>query len=255
MALNAYIDESGDRGWQPREWTAPGQRSGSSRIFAMTAVIVPAGSEGQLLQTWQAAAQAVGRRPGDVMHWQSVRQHEQRRYLADVVAGMPNLQTISVVLCKQHLTNASAIRDAGYLYNWTFRLMIERLSWLGQRSGHVVTPTFAQVSGLITARLTLYINRLKRDTTFIEWPFLGPAGIDTPANRRMLQVADCASGAVYAAFEPGDLQYTEQSYLTAIKPRIWRRPGRPLWKDGLKYGPWPSADCKAELPWLEAFCQ
>jgi hypothetical protein len=254
MALNAYIDESGDRGWQPRQWPAPGQRSGSSRIFSMTAVIIPSGSEGQILPVWEAAARALGRRPGDVMHWQAVRQHEQRRYLVDQIASLPALQTISVVLCKQHLANAAAIRDPGYLYNWTFRLMIERLSWLGQRSGQTVTATFAQVSGLVTARLRLYVNRLRTETNFIEWTHLGTPGIDTPANRRMLQIADCTSGAVYAAFEPGDLQYTEQSYLTAIKPCIWRRPGRPLWKDGLKYGPWPSADCKNEHPWFEAFC-
>jgi hypothetical protein len=78
--------------------------------------------------------------------------------------------------------------------------------------------------------------------------------IDTPANRRMLQLADCASGAVFAAFEPGALQYTEQAYLRALKPRLWRRAHRPLWRDGLKYGPWPSSDCAAEHPWFSTFC-
>jgi len=80
-----------------------------------------------------------------------------------------------------------------------------------------------------------------------------PPTIDTAANRRMLQLADSLSGAVHAAFEADDWGYTDQSYLEMLKPVIWCRPGRKLWQDGLKFGPWPSSACKAEHPWFEDF--
>jgi hypothetical protein len=135
--------------------------------------------------------------------------------------------------------------------------MVERLSWFGQSRGGQVHPTFAQVSGLLTARLRLYIERLHREPdSSIQWAHLkSPFRIDTPKNRAMLQLADSASGAVTSAFEPDPLGYTEQRYLEALMPKIWRRPGRELWKDGLKYGPWPSSDCGAEHPWFVDFCR
>jgi hypothetical protein len=68
-------------------------------------------------------------------------------------------------------------------------------------------------------------------------------------------VADVASEAVFAAFEPDPYGYTEQGYLEMLRPVIWRRAHRELWQDGLKVGPWPDEDCKAEHGWFEGFCR
>jgi hypothetical protein len=221
----------------------------------MTALLVPDGVQSIALDTWERAAQQIGRRPDDVVHWVHVKNIGQRKHLASAIASVPDVQTISVVLCKFHLPNVSALKDPGYLYNWTLRFVVERLSWFGQQHGDQVAMTFAQVKGLEPATLTGYLDLLEHKETFIQWDHVKvPPRIDTPANRRMLQLADSASGAVYAAFERDQWGYTEQGYLELLKPVLWRRPGRPLWKDGLKYGPWPSEDCSQEHPWFEGFC-
>jgi hypothetical protein len=260
MALqwNAYVDESGDRGWTLRPPDLPpGVRGGSSRIFSLTAVLIPAGAEHEALRAWDVITPQVGRRPGDVVHWQNVKGHGARRHLAATVAALPNVRVISVVLCKHHLQHAAGLHDPGRLYNWTLRLLVERLSWFGHRSGDTVAATFSQVKGLRPELLHDYIDKLRgRDDTYMEWASLMlPFGISTPTNRRMLQLADTASGAIFSAFEPDDLGYVTRDYLDIVRPALWRRPGRPLWRDGLKYGPWPSAECRTEHPWFDQFCE
>lgn len=223
----------------------------------MTAVLVPDGAQTAALQSWDIAAQQIDRRPGDVVHWVNVKGPGQRKHLVATIASVWDVQTISVVLCKFHLPNARMLRDPGYLYRWTLRLLVERLSWFGQSRGSQVGMTFSQVQGLDPETLHRYLELLRAEhETHIEWGALKlPARIDTPANRRMLQLADTASGAVFAAFEPDDYGFTEQGFLEMLRPVIWRRPSRPLWKEGLKYGPWPTpADCAPEHPWFQGFC-
>ena len=226
MLWHAYVDESGDRGWVPRPPNLPpGQRAGSSAIFSMTAVIVPDGSQPAILRGWSQAAQEIDRASGVVVHWQNVKNTGQRKHLATYIASIPHVHTVSVVLCKGHLPNVQTLRQPEYLYNWTLRLLVERVSWFGNSHGDQVRLTFAEVPGLPLAKLTVYLAKLKANQTYIDWGALRlPPRIDTPKNRRMLQLADSASGAVFAAFEPDLWGYTEQGYLTILKPVIWRRP-------------------------------
>ncbi len=55
----------------------------------------------------------------------------------------------------------------------------------------------------------------------------------------MLQVADLAGGACFAAFKSDAFGFTEQAYLRALKKRMWCRSDRELWQDELKVIPWP----------------
>ncbi len=221
----------------------------------MTAVLIPDGAQSVALAAWDQAKSEIGRSAGDAVHWVNVKKPGQRKHLTATIAAIPNVQVISVILCKFHLPNVTMLgQDLEYLYNWPLRLLVERISWFGQRHGVEVATTFAQVKGLSPVRLVAYLDRLRELETKISWSNMRlPPRIDTPANRRMLQIADSASGAVYAAFEADKWGFTEQGYLQMLKPVIWRRPGRPIWKDGLKYGPWPDPSCAAEHPWFDGF--
>lgn len=256
MLWHAYIDESGDRGWSPRPANLPvGKQGGSSRIFALTAVLVPDGTQTAALATWDRVGLEIGRRPEDPIHWVNVKAPGQRAHLVGTVVSLAGVQTISVVLCKYHLPNAQGLRNVDRLYNWTLRLLVERISWFGQYRGDVVAMTFSQVQGMDPGKLHSYVDKLQEVETYIRWSALKlPARIDTPRNRRMLQVADTASGAVFAAFEKDPWGYSTREYVELLKPVIWRRPSRPLHADGLKYGPWPDANCEAEHDWFQAFC-
>jgi hypothetical protein len=119
-----------------------------------------------------------------------------------------------------------------------------------------VRATFAQVKGLPYQTLKDYLATLRQKPSSIRWGNLeSPIKLATPDGRRMLQVADTASGAVYAAFERDAYDLTEQVFLQSLRPAIWVRSNRQFWQDGLKYGPWPNADCASEHPWFEEFCK
>lgn len=219
----------------------------------MSALLIPAGTEPKALAEWDRASREIDR-AGQVIHWQNVRTPGQRKHLASAVAAIPDVNTISVVLCKWHLPNVSTLTDPGYFYHWTCRLLVERLSYFGQKRGDTVAMTLAQVTGHAPSKVRAYLKRLGSMPTTIDWGSLKPVPtFSTPQKRRMLQLADTVSGAVYAAFAPDDWGFSEQGYLEIVKPTIWRRPGRKLWQDGLKYGPWPNDQCRAEHPWLEGF--
>ena len=86
---------------------------------------------------------------------------------------------------------------ADYLYNWTLRLLVGRLSWFGKRHQAQTIMHFAQVKGLPPRVIADYLSGLQRQATNIKWGHLMmPAKVDTPHNQRMLQIADTASGAV-----------------------------------------------------------
>jgi hypothetical protein len=188
------------------------------------------------------------------VHWQDVRSPGARKHLVTTLSGLPDFQTISVVLCKWHLKNVHVLTDPAFFYHSTARLLIERLSWFGKSRGDVVSLVLAQVKGHPPSKVHAYLKKLGSMPTSIEWAHLKPPpAFGTPKVRRLLQLADTASGAVFAAFEPDLWGYTDQSYIDLLKPAMWRPPGRALSKYGLKVGPWPDAGCAAEHGWLPAF--
>ncbi len=217
----------------------------------MTAVIVPDGSQTQILDAWSNAASAIGRKPSTTLHWVNVKSHPQRVYLSSVLCGFQQAYVCSVVLSKWDVRNARAIRQPHYLYGWLLRVLVERLSWFAKKQGGQIVLHFSQVKGLPPETISTYVDKLRQQETSIEWTALVlPLRVNTPQNQRMLQVADTASGVVFAAFEWDDYGNTERRYLEIIKPRLWCPPRGELSKYGLKVAPFPHP----RHGWLEGFC-
>ncbi|HYT80287.1 MAG TPA: hypothetical protein VEQ37_13760 [Actinomycetota bacterium] len=86
--------------------------------------------------------------PGTVIHWINVKAVGQRKHLIDTIKTIPNVQTISVVLCKFHLPNVNRLSNPEYLYHWPLRLLVERLSFFGYHRGDMVSIWLSQVKGL-----------------------------------------------------------------------------------------------------------
>ena len=250
---HAYVDESGDRGWKRRPANLPpGTRAGSSEHFCLTAVLVPDGAQSVILETWEQVATEIGRRPSDTIHWKSVRSHSQRLHLCGAVHSVGHLHVISVVVSKWDVDNARAVRTPVYLYNWALRLLVERLSWFGRRRSAHIVMHFAQVKGLPPHIVADYLVGLQGQATNIEWSHLTmPATVNTPRNQKMLQIADTASGAVYAAFEWDEYGNTERRYLDSLHSQLWRPAGGELQTYGLKICPWPHP----RHQWVQAFCR
>jgi hypothetical protein len=254
---HAYVDEFGDRGWKLRPINpTAASHHGASGVFGATAILLPDGAQTAILAEWDKAVVSVGRPPGTPIHWVNVRGHSQRRLLARTIGEQTALTTITVAICKHHLPPAPGLRDPTYLYNWTLRLLLERISWFAKGRGAEMSLTFSQITGITPATINAYLTLLQAGTTNIEWGYLRlPAKIDTPPRRRMLQLADTAAGAVYRALEPDDLGFTERAFLDEMKPRIWRRyRTHSLVRSGFKLGPWPDTAEEAHVPWFGTFC-
>jgi|GEM_PF-1224917 len=250
---HAYVDESGDRGWKRRPTDLPpGTRGGSSEHFCLTAVLVPEGAQPAILERWEQVAVEIGRRRSDTIHWTKVRSHPRRLHLCNAVQAVEDLRVISVVFGKWDVGSARAVRASDDVYTWALRLLVERLSWFGRHRQAQTVMHFAQVKGLPPRSIADYLGGLQRQATTIEWDHLMmPARVDTPRNQRMLQIADTASGAVYAAFEWDEYGNTERRYLDTLHSRLWRPAGGALQTYGLKICPWPHP----RHSWVQTFCR
>lgn len=241
--LYAYIDEAGDRSRRP---------SATDHFVMSSAVIVPDFHLGTASAFLADLRRELRRSPGDCLHWANLKSHSDRVHASQRVGAQSWLQITSVVVCKRHLTGASLNDDQAYLY--TFRFLLERLSWLARDARRELTYTLAHVKRFKLSTLRQYEAALRntRDCQ-VSWPELGGRGgvLEQPSRVEYLQLADIAASATYAAFEPDRFRNTERRYLEGLAPRLYRRGAAPLTSYGLKIHPF-NATTKAAYPWVAA---
>ncbi|MFC8432225.1 DUF3800 domain-containing protein [Streptomyces sp. NPDC057253] len=240
--LHAFIDEAGVRS----------RSKASSDHFVMTAVIL---DDQDLPAAAQFLAQLrldLGRGPSDELHWVNLKQHDQRVHAAKSLGGQSWATISNVVACKRHLS--TKITD-GQFYLYTFRYLLERLSWYARDAQATLHYTLAHITRpqMTIGDLRQYEAALRAMQTSIVWTALDPAGgkINQPAKVEMLQCADLAASATYRAFELDRFGNTEDRYLRELSPRIYRRGGGAITSYGMKVHPWDS-NTKAAYPWVAA---
>jgi hypothetical protein len=198
----------------------------------------------------------LGRQPGDTLHWRNFKSHTNRLCAAKSLGEQTWTTVSTVVVCKRHLAG-SLTDDQAYLY--TFRYLLERLSWLARDRNSELSYTLAHIIRFKIAQLRSYEATLRRmaaqGTCNIEWAYLDPAGgsLDQPSRVELLQAADLAASATFAAFEPDRHGFTEPRYLQLLGPRLYRRGtgANRLTSYGLKIHPWADST-KAAYPWVAA---
>lgn len=222
----------------------------------MSAVVVFNSQEGEALDFLAGLRGRLRRKPGDVLHWKNYNAHTDRLLASSEVGLRADLFKISsVVVCKQHLpANNDFDHDRAYLY--TFRFLLERLSWLARSRGAELNYVLGHVVRFKLPKLREYEARLRSMSPTqcqIAWDFVDPAGgrIDQPARVELLQVADIAASAVGVAFNPDPNGFTETRYLRNLLPATYRPEGRLLTTYGLKMHPW-NDNTKAAYPWVAA---
>ncbi|WP_157985251.1 DUF3800 domain-containing protein [Lentzea terrae] len=241
--LRAFIDESGQRA----------KTKFSSDHFVLSAVII---ADEDMPRSTALLAQVrsdLRRRPGDALSWKNIKSHSQRLYLAKALSEQNWLTVSSVVVCKRHLTGGDSM-DEDQLYLYTFRLLLERLSWFARDQGRVLEYTLAHIVRFKIEKLREYENRLRSvPDCQVAWPFLDPHGgrLEQPATLEQLQLADAAASATAAGFNVDDYGNTETRYLAELAPRLYRRGEAPLTSYGLKMHPWRDTT-KAAYPWVAA---
>ncbi|MFC7867380.1 DUF3800 domain-containing protein [Streptomyces murinus] len=240
--LHAFIDEAGVRS----------RSRSSSDHFVMTAIVL---ADQDLPAAAQFLAQLrsdLGRGPKDTLHWVALKKHEQRIHAAKFLGGQEWATISNVVACKRHLS--TQITDSQF-YLYTFRYLLERLSWLARDSHATLTYTLAHITRpqMTIGELRQYEASLQAMPTSIEWGALDPKGgrIDQPDRTDILQCADLAASATFRAFEPDNYGNTEGRYLHELSPRLYRRHGGAITSYGMKLHPW-DANTKAAYPWIAA---
>jgi hypothetical protein len=241
--LSAFIDESGQRS----------STTASSDHFVMSAVVFSDADRTKAAGLLTALRLELGRRPGDVLHWQNVRTHTQRVHIAQRLGGATFLTVSSVIVCKRYFEPGTRLKDEDVSYLYTMRFLLERLSWMARDAGQTLEYTLAHVKRFKLSKLREYEERLvEQPDCKIAWKSVPRGGrIDQPSRIEELQLADMVASATAQAFEPDAFGNTEQRYFREISPRLYRRGPAPVTSYGLKMHPWNNKT-KAAYPWVAA---
>ncbi|WP_432044153.1 DUF3800 domain-containing protein [Streptomyces cadmiisoli] len=240
--LHAYIDEAGVRS----------HSRASSDHFVMSAVIVDDADATTAQEFLATLRKELGRQPGDTLHWVNLKKHEERVHAAKRLGSQEWATISNVIVCKRHLGGGLDEKQA-YLY--TLRYLLERLSWFARDSSAVLTYTLAHIVRMQLAHLRQYEAALQGQPTQIAWSALDPKGgkMDQPKRIEMLQCADLAASAAFAAFNPDRFGNTEPRYVLELLDRMYRRGSgaSSLTSYGMKMHPW-NPNTKAAYPWVAA---
>lgn len=240
--LYAYIDESGQRGHPER----------ASRHFVLSAITYRSASVTKATDLLADLRAKTGRQPGHVLSFKNL-SDPHRATVSTMIGNADWMKIIAVVVCKDHLPDTLPNDEYRYLY--TFRMLLERISWLAADYSEIADYTLAHIRRLRLANLREYENKLRdpfRATT-ISWPNLNPKGgsINQPAVLEQLQLADLVASAIGIAFNPPPNGSDAQpAYLQAMGERLWRK-NKKLTSYGLKMHPWDDTT-RAAYPWIAA---
>lgn len=235
---HAFMDESGDRGASPN----------ASDFFVLSAVLI---EDKDLTAAGAFLAELrsdLRRSHGDELSWKFLKSHADRLHAARSVGGFVPITMSTVVSCKRSFDSPLA---ADLLYMYTFRYLLERVSWFARDRNAVANLTLAHVKGFKLPTLRSYEQKLRAMQTQVDWRSLpAPTTIDQPSRVENLQLADLAASASAQAFEPDAHGNTEPRYLRELAPRLYRRPPGALTSYGLKIHPWDPST-KATLAWVQ----
>ena len=237
--LYAYIDESGQRAMTPL----------SSAHFVLSAVVIRDSNIARVAELQAELRAALRRAPSHSLHWTQLRRVEDRMTAAMALGRMP-VTVASVVVFKRHLDERLPHEDLAYMF--TFKLLLERLSWLAKREQERLDYTLAHVVRFPMFKLRQYEGKLRDDPGSINWFHIAGAGkLDQPARIEQLQLADIAASATFRAFEPDATGTCDAAYLRAFRNRLYRAEGRPITSYGLKFHP-STKVTRAAHPWVAA---
>lgn len=212
--FNVYIDESGDEGFA----------SGATPWLVLAAVVVEDDDDIIAARSVNYMKEQMGLMSHKPIHWKERKDHSQRKFMVNVISQLP-ITLIYVCVYKRHLTS-NFLRKPPALYLYSSRFLLERVTWLVDARGGVCNVVFEHRRRFDYKTLSTYISAVEA------WPDGGIRhGIirsiepRPKADKKMLQIADIAAGACYAALAEDRLGQTEPSYILALRNRIYRRNG------------------------------
>ena len=225
MEMYAYIDESGDEGTGGK----------GTKWFVITALITSQEEATVLGYTYQRIKQRINLGADKVLHWYELN-HSRRKAVIEELANN-DFSICSALVDTQHqdIVNTS-LKLGGRLYFYTFRQLVERITWYCNSKGYKVRIYAENKGGIKYKELNGYLNYIQSqpDCEIRKGCILGvKPKAKTQSN--LVQLADCVCGAVYNAVEH-KYGVIEDSYLLMLKDKLYRRDGK-VFGYGIKFMP------------------
>lgn len=249
--FNVYIDEAGDEGFRKLGQRARGESGASSEWLILASVLVHEEFDRERTRAVDDLRTVLNRtKSHKPLHWRDLRNdHSKKRRAMDLLASRPFNVSV-VALWKPPIVERSpALQRPTYLYNYAARFLIERLSWFAKPSGRRLNLLFESRATTRYDDLERYVRSIEADPRHrIEQECIAHVQ-PVNASRKGAQLADFYAGAAQDALEPDPHGYTTTDYLHSVRSQLFRRPGRPVWKDGFKVFPDPVLDHQ-RYPWI-----
>lgn len=234
--LHVYVDETGDRGFA----------KSSSTFFAMTALMVPAEDDWNVITTAGGLRALIHKSRPDTttpLHWVQhfKRKHADRRnYAARQLAVMPSAKVVHVIVPKDAVRSYEGMWNGVRFYNYTARLLLERIAYAAkqwQGGPRLAVVRLGSIKGMDHTDTVNYLDFVRKGYTnnwnvpwgHIKWP---PAWTGTDWDG--VQLADLHAGLLNAALtgDPNDDDCAEN--LLLCKDQLYRSRAGKLLGYGVK---------------------
>jgi hypothetical protein len=245
----AFFDEYGEEGFSPK----------ASEWFVLSASIQAAEDVGSVRACYAEFKSRCDRQDNWHFHFVNA-DHRMRLAFIDTMRPAGYV-FMSAAVHKPSLSLTDNFKKPYYLYFYTAKLVLERISWMARAQGrHLDTAFFSTRRGLKKEEAESYLELLRRkDADFsnsIHWPALSKMSVAVEPNKQRigLQLADCMASSVGQAISHHPFGVTEPRYLLELKDHIYNRKGTRL-SYGLKFFPSLTDHMRAEgrFSWLSAF--
>jgi len=150
MEMYAYIDESGDEGVGGK----------GTKWFVVTALIATQEEAATLGYTYQRIKQRINLGADKVLHWSEL-SHPRKKAVVEELANS-DFSICSVLVDTQHQDIVdTSLKLGGRLYFYTFRQLVERITWYCDDKGYKVRLYPENKAGIKYKELNGYLNYIQ----------------------------------------------------------------------------------------------
>lgn len=247
MVFNCYIDEAGDEGIE----------TGGSRWFILGALIVPNEKDLQVSRMVSRVKRKFGKDDKYVLQWKFTKQHRQKLYICREYQTEQWIATC-IATDKTHpvITKSPGLRQKYALYNYSARLLLERLSWYARDNGNrKALPIFEYRSNTSYEEMRKYFQDLcDSKETKISWDNVEYQNFKIlPKHQRaLLQATDNLCGAIKDGLEYDRYNNIEPRYVLSMGNRFYRHNDK-IFSYGFKFLPSNASilSLESEYEWLK----
>ena len=231
-SFRAYVDESGDEGFQFRKSS---NEQTSSDWFVLAAFVTRKKTDLDVVKVIDQVRREFQLHPRKHIHWKNLKHPQKVRY-AQIIAAL-QARIIAICVHKPSLLEPETFQERYLLYFYAVRYLVERISWLARDQHNTakwggdgtVQLIFSHRQGMSYGEMRDYLRRLEKQKQMgqdirIEFDKVPVDQIETqtPGRSMGLQLADAAAGAFFNALERDKFGNTEPRYAKTLLPVLYR---------------------------------